>query len=107
MSWDPESLSAAIDGDLRGMSHSDLVLTCEMLVRGRAAWRKEAEEAKAQNAELQSDVVKQAWQCECLKKDNAELLRVLKLARRAMTRTSLMATTVAAIDAAIAKAGRE
>ena len=63
---------------------------------------------EALNTELQSEVAKQTWQCECLKKDNAELLRVLKLARRAMTRTSLMATTVAAIDAAISKSeGRE
>jgi hypothetical protein len=41
-----ESLIAAIDGNLNGMSHSDLVLTCQMLERGRAAWRKESEQLR-------------------------------------------------------------
>lgn len=34
---------AAIEGNLNGMAHGDLVLTCQMLSRGRATWRKEAE----------------------------------------------------------------
>jgi hypothetical protein len=42
-----DSLIAAIEGNFAGMSHSDLVLTCEMLTRGREQWRKEAEELKA------------------------------------------------------------
>lgn len=42
-----DSLIAAIEGNFKGMSHSDLVLTCEMLTRGREAWKKEAEELKA------------------------------------------------------------
>lgn len=37
------SLVAAIEGNYAGMSHADLVLTCEMLERGRTVWRKEAE----------------------------------------------------------------
>ena len=42
-----DSLVAAIDGNLNGMAHGDLVLTCQMLERGRAIWRKEAEALKA------------------------------------------------------------
>lgn len=38
-----DSLVAAIEGNLNGMAHGDLVLTCKMLERGRATWRKEAE----------------------------------------------------------------
>lgn len=41
------SLVAALEGNLNGMAHSDLVLTCQMLERGRATWRKEAEDLKA------------------------------------------------------------
>lgn len=46
------SLIAAIEGNRAGMSHSDLVLTCNMLERGRAAWRKECEEAQRENQRL-------------------------------------------------------
>jgi hypothetical protein len=42
-----DSLIAAIEGDYSGMSHADLVLTCNMLLRGRDTWRKEAETAQA------------------------------------------------------------
>lgn len=42
-----ESLVAAIEGDYARMRHSDLVLTCRMLERGRGQWRVEAEELKA------------------------------------------------------------
>lgn len=41
------SLTAALEGNLSGMAHGDLVLTCQMLERGRATWRKEAEALKA------------------------------------------------------------
>ena len=41
-----DSLVAAIEGDLNGMAHGDLVLTCQMLKRGRETWRKEAESLK-------------------------------------------------------------
>ena len=41
-----DSLIAAIEGDRSKMAHGDLVLTCQMLERGRARWRKEAEEAQ-------------------------------------------------------------
>lgn len=41
-----DSLVAAIEGDYSKMSHADLVLTCNMLHRGRAIWQKEAEELK-------------------------------------------------------------
>lgn len=41
------SLVAAISGDRSGMTKADLILTCEMLERGRAIWRKEAEELRA------------------------------------------------------------
>lgn len=41
------SLVAAIEGNLAGMAHSDLVLTCKMLEGGRAKWRKEAEALQA------------------------------------------------------------
>lgn len=41
-----DSLIAAINGDRSGMSHSDLVLTCNMLERGRTAWRRDFEELK-------------------------------------------------------------
>lgn len=41
-----DSLVAAIEGNYSKMAHADLVLTCQMLTRGRAAWRKEAEDAK-------------------------------------------------------------
>lgn len=44
---DEKSLVAAIEGDLSGMSKENLVLTCEMLERGRAAWRKDAEDYRA------------------------------------------------------------
>lgn len=43
MSTNGDSLVAAIEGNLAGMAHSDLVLTCQMLERGRMVWRKEAE----------------------------------------------------------------
>ncbi len=42
-----DSLVSAIEGNFSGMAHSDLVLTCEMLTRGRAAWQKECEDAHA------------------------------------------------------------
>lgn len=42
-----ESLLGAIKGDRNKMSHRDLVLTCQMLERGRAAWRKESEALRA------------------------------------------------------------
>jgi hypothetical protein len=41
------SLVAAIEGNYSGMTKSDLVLTCKMLINGREAWRKECEELKA------------------------------------------------------------
>ena len=50
-----ESLVAAIEGNLNGMAHGDLVLTCKMLERGRATWRKEAEAFKATLSELVSE----------------------------------------------------
>jgi hypothetical protein len=42
----PDSLVAAIEGDFNGMSHADLVLSCQMLTRGRAEWKKECEQAQ-------------------------------------------------------------
>ena len=45
MSEQEDSLVAAIEGNFKSMSHSDLVLTCEMLTRGREAWKKECEDA--------------------------------------------------------------
>lgn len=51
-SGNADSLVAAIDGNLSGMAKADLVLTCEMLERGRAQWRKEAEELKDKNEAL-------------------------------------------------------
>lgn len=41
-----DSLVAAIEGNYAGMAHSDLVMTCQMLERGRAAWRADAERMK-------------------------------------------------------------
>lgn len=41
-----DSLVAAIEGNYVGMSHGHLVLTCQMLKRGRAAWRADAERMK-------------------------------------------------------------
>jgi len=49
-----DSLVAAIEGNRAGMAHTDLVLTCNMLERGRAVWRKEAEEAQQRVRELES-----------------------------------------------------
>ena len=46
---------AAIDGNLNGMAHGDLVLTCQMLERGRARWRHEAEELMATLSGLVSE----------------------------------------------------
>lgn len=43
-----DSLIAAIEGNLDKMAHRDLVLTCQMLERGRTIWRKEAEELRAE-----------------------------------------------------------
>lgn len=51
-----DSLVAAIEGNYAGMKHSDLVLTCEMLARGREGWRKEAEQAQAQYNQLLNKV---------------------------------------------------
>lgn len=55
-----ESLIAAIDGNLAGMSHADLVLTCKMLTRGRAAWQKECEEAHAVLDDQECRIVRNA-----------------------------------------------
>jgi len=41
------SLVAAIEGNYSGMSKADLVLTCNMLLKGREAWRKEYDSLKA------------------------------------------------------------
>jgi hypothetical protein len=38
-----DSLVAAIEGNREAMSHSDLVLTCNMLEKGRAGWRAQSE----------------------------------------------------------------
>jgi hypothetical protein len=47
-----ESLLAALEGNLEGMRHSDLVSTCRMLGRGREIWRKECEAEKAKVSDL-------------------------------------------------------
>lgn len=41
-----QSLLSAIEGSYEGMKHSDLVETCKMLARGRAAWQREYEAEK-------------------------------------------------------------
>lgn len=48
-----QSLLSAIEGSYEGMKHSDLVETCKMLARGRAAWQREyeAEKLKVKTAE--------------------------------------------------------
>lgn len=51
-----DSLVAAIEGDFKGMRHSDLVLTCEMLTRGREAWRKECEQAQRERDEARKEL---------------------------------------------------
>ncbi len=57
-----DSLIAAIEGSYEGMSHSDLVLTCKMLARGRAHWQSEAEQLRAQlqQAEERCSFMKEA-----------------------------------------------
>lgn len=47
-----KSLLSAIEGSYEGMSHADLVLTCNMLARGRSAWQKECETEKMKAKEL-------------------------------------------------------
>ncbi len=62
-----ESFISAIEGNLSGMSHADLVLTCQMLKRGRAEWRKEAEDAHRELATVKEH-------CEGFHKVNKTLL---------------------------------
>lgn len=49
---DVKSLLSAIEGNRAGMSHRDLVLTCNMLERGRTAWQRECESEKLKVKEL-------------------------------------------------------
>jgi hypothetical protein len=84
-----DSLIAAIDGNREGMSHSDLVLTCNMLERGRAQWRKEAEDMAAELATLRAD--------------KAELLEALKGCVPALEDAGLVAGPLVKARALIAK----
>ena len=47
-----DSLVAALEGNYEGMSHADLVLTCNMLHKGRETWRKEVEALLKRNAAM-------------------------------------------------------
>lgn len=46
------SLLSAIEGSYEGMSHADLVMTCNMLARGRTTWQRECEDEKVKTKEL-------------------------------------------------------
>lgn len=53
MNTDQEkSLLSAIEGSYERMSHSDLVMTCNMLSRGRTAWQREYESQKLKSEKL-------------------------------------------------------